>query len=464
MKKNIGLFLVCLLTVVFLQNISCNTTGTSVNGAVLLNNIISGTVILDEAIRLAAENIENNVEQGFRIALLNFDSPSDNFSEYVLERMTDRLVEGKKLLVVNRNELELIRQEEEFQMSGEVSEESAQSIGKKLGAQIIVSGSLTSLGSTYLFRIRVLNVETAATIVSSTSDLNPNEERIQYLLAGARHTVMDMSTSLKIDLVLVEGGTLELGCDCEMCVGYGNRNPVYTVELSNFYMGANEITQREWIALMGNNPSYFIGDNLPVENISWYDAIEFCNALSLLEGLTPTYTIYKDRIDLRNFNKEDNLKWTVVLNRGANGYRLPTSAEWEYAARGGKRSNGNWNNRDFNEAWIHDNSGGSTQEVKGLKPNVLGLYDMIGNVREWCWDWDRDFSYNYEKDPIGPDGGSYRVTRGGDIIWDGYGGGPWHIPVKTGFSPSNKISGLDLFEDSFVFMHPLIGFRVARNY
>jgi TolB-like protein len=195
MKKYWWYFLGCLLAVVFLQIISCNTTGTSTKEAVLQNNITSGTVILDEAIKLAAENIENNVEQGFSIALLNFDSPSEIFSEYIIERLTDRLVYGKKLIVVNRNELELIRQEEEFQMSGEVSEESAQSIGKKLGAQVIVSGSLTSLERIYLFRIKVLIVETAATIASLTYDLNPNEERIQYLLAATRSVLVDSNAS-----------------------------------------------------------------------------------------------------------------------------------------------------------------------------------------------------------------------------------------------------------------------------
>ena len=137
------------------------------------------TVLLDQAIRAAAENIENSVQIGQKIAVLNFSSPSEQFSAYVLEELSDQLVNGRRLVVVDRRELELIRQEENFQMSGEVSYESAQAIGKKLGAQLIVSGSLTAMGNAYRFRIRVLNVESAAIEASFPADLNTREEKRQ---------------------------------------------------------------------------------------------------------------------------------------------------------------------------------------------------------------------------------------------------------------------------------------------
>ena len=181
--------------------------------------------------------------------------------------------------------------------------------------------------------------------------------------------------------------------------------PVHTVTVKSFNIGKYEVTQKEWIAVMGSNPSGFKGDNLPVESVSWYDAIEYCNRLSEKEKLTPAYTIDKSRGN-----------W-VRWNRNANGYRLPTEAEWEYAAKGGDGSPGNYafsgsNNAD-EVAWHKGNSAGSTQEVGAKKPNGLGLYDMSGNVYEWCWDWAGDYPSGAQTDPVGASSGSYRVVRGG---------------------------------------------------
>jgi TolB-like protein len=148
------------------------------------------TVSLDQVIRAAAAHIESSLEKDVKIAILNFSSSSEEFSGYVLEELSDYLVNSRKLVVVDRRELDLIRQEEQFQMSGDVSDESAQAIGKKLGAQLIVSGSLTDLGGTYRFRIKALNVETAAVEVSSASDLSANEQKLVFLLEG-RSSVAD---------------------------------------------------------------------------------------------------------------------------------------------------------------------------------------------------------------------------------------------------------------------------------
>ena len=140
------------------------------------------TVLLDEAIRDAADHLEGSLEQGTIVALLNFTSPSETFSAYVLDELTDYLVNGRRLIIVDRAELDLIRQEENFHMSGEVSDATAISIGQKLGTQIIVSGSLVGIGQTYRIRIRALKVETAVISVSRSSDINPREERVRALL------------------------------------------------------------------------------------------------------------------------------------------------------------------------------------------------------------------------------------------------------------------------------------------
>ena len=174
-KKHLFCFYPVFLSVLALVT-SCVTGGASA----------SRPVSLDRAIQMAARSIESNVATGQRqkIALLNFNSPSEQFSEYVLEELTGQLVNGKKLIVVDRRELELIRQEENFQMSGEVSDESAQAIGKKLGAQLIVSGSLNAIGKAYRIRIRALNVETAAIEASPSADISAAEEKVIFLLDG----------------------------------------------------------------------------------------------------------------------------------------------------------------------------------------------------------------------------------------------------------------------------------------
>ena len=216
------------------------------------------------------------------------------------------------------------------------------------------------------------------------------------------------------------------------------------VAVSDFYMDKYAVTQREWTEVMGNNPSQFKGGNLPVEMVSWYDSIEYCNKRSLKEGLQPYYNIDKGMLDPGNnpdptFGDLDQTKWTVTINDGANGYRLPTEAEWEYAAGGGQLSKSyTYSGSDYVDevAWYWRNSGDKvlegawnwplvdqnhdqTKVVGGKKPNELGLYDMSGNVRQWCWDWQGDL-VTHVTDPRGNKSGFRRVWKGGGWMGDAF--------------------------------------------
>nr|WP_145159114.1 SUMF1/EgtB/PvdO family nonheme iron enzyme [Paenibacillus terrae] len=228
-------------------------------------------------------------------------------------------------------------------------------------------------------------------------------------------------TGKQEDMVYVKGGTFKSN---------GSNYTETSMTLSDFYIGKYEVTQAEWANVMGSNPSAFKGDQLPVEMVSWYDAVEYCNKRSIQEGLKPFYNIDKDHKDPNNINENDQIKWTVTVNQGANGYRLPTEAEWEYAASGGLEGKGfkySGSNKAEDVAWYWRNAGDKylsgdwnwpviesnhnrTKPVGTRKSNELGLYDMSGNVREWCWDWYGDGTVRQ--------GGSFRVVKGGGWIGD----------------------------------------------
>ena len=226
-------------------------------------------------------------------------------------------------------------------------------------------------------------------------------------------------------MIYVEGGTFQMGSTN----GGSSEQPIHTVTVSSFFIGKYEVTQKEWQEVMGYNPSYSEGDNRPVEKVSWYDAVEFCNKLSEKEGLTPAYTINGNNV---------SCNWT------ANGYRLPTEAEWEYAARGGNKSrnykySGSDNIDDV--AWYDANSDGRSHDVGTIAPNELGIYDMSGNVWEWCWDWYGSYSSSPSSNPRGPNSGSSRVDRGGS--WSYY-DGSCRVAYRNYRSPGDSLIVLGL--------------------
>lgn len=219
--------------------------------------------------------------------------------------------------------------------------------------------------------------------------------------------------------ILLEGGTFSMGSPAEERQRQEDETR-HEVTVDSFYMNPYEVTQEEYEAVMGENPSFFSGENLPVENVTWYNAIEYCNRLSENRGLTPVYTV------------EDN---TVSWDRSANGYRLPTEAEWEYAARGGTDTIyhfGNQVHSDYanfegsypylieenyvshqNPEVVTSQNRGTTIAVNELAPNAFGLYHMHGNVAEWCFDYYGEYDVENNVNPTGAASGSLRVNRGG---------------------------------------------------
>ena len=197
-------------------------------------------------------------------------------------------------------------------------------------------------------------------------------------------------------MVYIEGGSFEMGHDDnnrKMTDIYITTAPVHTVTLSSFYIGKYEVTQEEWETVMGSNPSWYKGHKRPVEQVDWKQCQEFIKRINSLSGKS---------------------------------FRLPTEAEWEFAARGGNKSQGfkYAGSNNYNDvAWTNDNSS-ETQSVGQKSPNELGLYDMTGNVSEWCQDWLSDYSANSQIDPVDmstyslSDEYSWKVMRGGSFDGD----------------------------------------------
>ena len=207
-------------------------------------------------------------------------------------------------------------------------------------------------------------------LINWSSSVTPKQKEVLSLLVG--------------NMVQVEGGSFQMGGTSEQGDdAYNNEKPVHEVTLSDYYMGKYEVRQSEWEVVMGSNPSYFKGEDLPVEQVSWEDCHEFIGRLNALTGLN---------------------------------FKLPTEAQWEYAARGGNLSKSYKysGSNDLGEVgWYGSNSGNCTHRVGEKQPNELGLYDMSGNVWEWCEDRYGGYSVTSQRDPLGAASGSYRVFRGG---------------------------------------------------
>ena len=221
-------------------------------------------------------------------------------------------------------------------------------------------------------------------VASSSSNTLGYSSASSSMSSGSNTISIPVKNGISIEMVKVEAGTFMMGATSEMKGPYDNEKPLHQVTLTNdYYMGMYEVPQALWEAVMGSNPSEYKGDNLPVEMVSWNDCQEFISKLNSLTG--------------RKF-------------------RLPTEAEWEYAAHGGKKSRGyqySGNSNISDVAWYDGNSGSKPHPVGTKQANELGIYDMSGNVYEWCSDWYGSYSSSSQMNPTGADSGSGCVVRGG---------------------------------------------------
>jgi formylglycine-generating enzyme required for sulfatase activity len=340
---------------------------------------------------------------------------------------------ANRFSVVPRQDVEkLINTEASFQLSDFSARQKTAEMERVLNGTQILSGVIGKVGNRINISVSLYTYPDLIQLPGGASLRVANKDelfdKVPELVQSMQNTIgsggtntanrtVTAQTSVPANMVRVEGGAFQMGT-----ASGGNRDerPVHTVTVKSFYMGKYEITQREWQEVMGttvrqqrdmrDRSSYLFGegDNYPMYYVNWYEAVEFCNKLSLKEGLTPAYS-----------GSGDN----ITCDWNTNGYRLPTEAEWEFAAKGGIKDSSSTKYSGSNSvgavAWYKGNNKNSAHPVGTKAPNSLGIYDMSGNVDEWCWDWYEYYSNGSQTDPRGPTdprgtpSSVGRITRGG---------------------------------------------------
>ena len=342
-----------------------------------------------------------------QVAVYVTGAKTDNENRALGARMTDALFRSGHYRAIERAAvfLDQVAAEQATQRSDAIDDKQISALGQQNGAKYVCIVEIVEAFGSNQISGRIVNVETVVIVASGVTEgpLRTMEDavaRFNELVAkmfggggavrrsagGGGGNIRDERAG--IDMVFVQGGTFLMGCTSEQANCDSDERPVRSVTVSDFYIGKYEVTQAQWRLVMGGNPSNFKGDNLPVEMVSWMDVQDFIERLNAMTGRR---------------------------------YRLATEAEWEFAARGGRRSNGyrfSGSNHIDDVAWYDGNSGRRTRAVGGKEPNELGIYDMSGNVWEWVSDWFGTYSSSNETNPRGASSGSYRVLRGGSWLSD----------------------------------------------
>ena len=319
----------------------------------------------------------------------------------------------------DRVDMASIMGEQNFQRTGMVSDAQIKKLGEMTGAQyVLIAEAALYDAQNIIITAKVLDVETGGVANSAPPAwAGKDPEKMQAACVTLAQKLLGRSSSsrssyssysstpsynssanqdftedawgINMKMIWVEGGEFMMGCTSEQSGCEGDEQNVRRVTVDGFYIGMLEVTQSQWEKVVGTNSSWYRGANLPVETVSWEEAMEFCRLLSNKTGRT---------------------------------YTLPTEAQWEYAARGGKKADGTkyaGSNMIDAVAWYTANGSTSTQPCGTKRANALGIYDMSGNVREWCKDWYSSSYTSYDtNNPAGPSSGSYRVIRGGGWLSD----------------------------------------------
>ena len=253
---------------------------------------------------------------------------------------------------------------------------------------------------------------------------------VEPAVADAPQVIPEERIKPLIDMVTVPSGAFPMGSPKGTSNSLDIERPVHQVEVKEFLLGKYEVTQGQYFEVTGTRPGNFLtnAENdspdgwmlLPIEMVNWYEALIFCNRLSIKEKLNPVYRISGsvNPDDWGDAPLNKNAVWDAVdMTAGANGYRLPTEAEWEFAARGGdsapKTTVYSGSNSADSVSWYYDNSKFKIHEIGKKAPNQLDLYDMSGNAMEWCWDWLGNYTADTQSSPTGPLAGQFRIIRGG---------------------------------------------------
>ena len=341
----------------------------------------------------------------------------------------------------DRTDMDAIMNEQDFQRTGMVSDDQIKRLGEMTGASYVLVAEAVKVDEQNMFiTAKILDVESARTERTDNELMNTSPAEIQNgcaslaaKLFGRSANVSSSSSSsgfqalsgsndyvestlgLNMKMVYVEGGQFQMGATSEQSDAYSREYPVHSVTLDSYYISATEVTQAQWQAVMGttihqqaSKTAYSVesvGSDYPMYYVSWEEARAFCSELSALTGKT---------------------------------YLLPTEAQWEYAARGGKKSRSSQYSGSYSVdavAWYEPNPARRQHPVGKLRANELGLYDMSGNVYEWCNDWYGSYSSNAQFNPAGPSSGSNRVLRGGSWIGSA---GFCRVAFRGDLSPSHR--------------------------
>jgi len=369
--------------------------------------------------------------------------------------------------IMERSQMDKIFSQFEIQNTGCTDVSCAVEFGKMLDARRIIIGSISLVGETYMIICRIVDIESSQILLSVDRDYQGQIDGVIKILPEIGAALLQMSIPLKsqpnppikdnpsstsihvkpqalvysdslvllenlnfpLTLILIPGGEFTMGS----FDGDGDERPMKKIAFDAFYMSAYEITQEQYLAVMHVNPSYYQDNNLlPVEKVSWIDAAEFCNSLSKLCGLRPCYN-----------------ERTWICDFSADGFRLPTEAEWEYACRAGTDTDyysGSSEEGLRLVGWYSGNSNQKTHLVGQKTPNSFGLFDMHGNVFEWCNDFYTSYQ-SYASDlNLTLDSGRRKVARGGS----------WYVGPRECKSSKRSVSDENL-------RHPTVGIRVVKK-